>query len=127
MSTQASPHRPRRPMAAWTAGPRRLAAVLVAVIAGLLASAAAATAAFAGTHPIPGGPGGYIGDPYIGIMGTGPVAPVPPATVRVIAAGGMAGWQVALIAAGAALAAAAAAVLLDRRLAGHRRATATTA
>ncbi|HYB47509.1 MAG TPA: hypothetical protein VED20_09160 [Streptosporangiaceae bacterium] len=44
-----------------------------------------------------------------------------------ISTGGMAGWQVALIATGAALAAAAAAVLLDRRLAGHRRATATTA
>jgi hypothetical protein len=45
----------------------------------------------------------------------------------VISAGGMAGWQIALIAAGAALAAAVAAVLLDRKLAGRRRATATTA
>ena len=39
----------------------------------------------------------------------------------------MAGWQVALIAVGAALAAAAAAVFLDRKLAGRRRATVTTA
>jgi hypothetical protein len=45
----------------------------------------------------------------------------------VISAGGMAGWQVALIAAGAALAAAAAAVFADRKLAGRRGATATTA
>ena len=39
--------------------------------------------------------------------------------------GGMAGWQVTLIAVGAALAAAATAVLLDRRLASHRRAATT--
>jgi hypothetical protein len=45
----------------------------------------------------------------------------------VITAGGMAGWQITLIALGAALAAAAAAVLLDRKLAGRRGATATTA
>jgi hypothetical protein len=44
----------------------------------------------------------------------------------VISTGGMVGWQVALIAVGAALAAAAAAVLLDRKLAGRRRATATS-
>ena len=55
-----------------------------------------------------------------------PSAPVP-ATVRVITTGGMAGWQIALIALGAALVAAAAAVLLDRTLAGRRGATATTA
>ena len=44
-----------------------------------------------------------------------------------ISTGGMAGWQIALIAVGAALVAAAAAVLLDRKLAGRRRAPATTA
>ena len=44
-----------------------------------------------------------------------------------ISTGGMAGWQIALIAVGAALVAAAAAVLLDRKLAGRRGATATTA
>jgi len=88
-----------------------LATVLTTVISGLLASAAAATAAFA--NPVPIGDGGPV-----------PLAPVP-AAVRVISTGGMTGWQVALIAAGAALAAAAAAVLLDRRLAGHRRAATT--
>jgi hypothetical protein len=116
MTTQRSHHRSRHWMAAWQAGPRlgRLAAVLAAVISGLLASAAAATAAFA--NPIPIGDGGSL-----------PIAPVPHATVRVISTAGMAGWQVALIAAGAALAAAAAAVFLDRKLAGRRGATATTA
>jgi hypothetical protein len=102
MSTQRSHHhRPRHWMATEQAGLRlgRLATVLAAVISGLLASAAAATAAFA--NPIPIGDGGAV-----------PIAPVPAATVRVISTGGMAGWQVALIAAGAALAAAAAAALL---------------
>ena len=91
----------------------RLATVLAAVISGLLASAAAATAAFA--QPIPVGDGG-----------TNPVAPVT-ATVRVITTGGMAGWQITLIALGAALAATAAALLLNRKLAGRRGATAATA
>ena len=75
---------------------------------------AAATAAFA--NPIPIGDGSSV-----------PITPVAPATVRVISAGGMAGWQVALIAAGAALAAAAPAVSADRKLAGCCGATATTA
>ena len=44
-----------------------------------------------------------------------------------ISTGGMAGWQIALIAAGAALAAATAAVFADRKLAGRRTVTATTA
>jgi hypothetical protein len=115
MTTQRSHHRSRPWRATWHAGARlgRLAAILAAVISGLMASAAAATAAFA--NPIPIG-----GD-------TSPITPVPAATVRVISTGGMAGWQVTLIAVGAALAAAAAAVLLDRRLAGRRGATATTA
>jgi MFS family permease len=103
-------------MAAGQASARlgRLATVLAAVISGLLAPAAAATAAIANPKPIGDG-------------GASPSTPVLPATVRVITAGGMAGWQIALIAAGAALAAAAAAVFLDRKLAGRRRVTATTA
>jgi hypothetical protein len=115
MTTQLSDHRSRHWRSTGQAGARlgRLATVLAAVIAGLLASAAAATAAFA--NPVPVGDGGIL-----------PIAPAP-ATVQVISTGGMAGWQVALIAAGVALAAAAAAVFLDRKLAGRRRATATTA
>jgi len=112
MTTPLSHHRPRLQMATWQAGARlgRLATVLAAVIAGLLASAAAATAAFA--NPIPVGDGG-----------TNPVAPIP-ATVRVITTGGMAGWQITLIALGAALVAATATVLLDRVRAAHRAASA---
>ena len=114
MTTQHSHHqRPRRWMATRHAG-ARLAAVLAAVISGLLASAAAATAAFA--NPIPIGDGGAV-----------PIAPVPAATVRVVSTAGLAGWQVALIALGAALVAAAAAVFADRKLAGRRGVTATTA
>ena len=40
---------------------------------------------------------------------------------RTVVAGGMPGWQIALIAAGAALLAAALAVLADRALAAHRK------
>ena len=88
-----------------------LAAVSAAVICGLLASG---TAAF--INPIP-----------IGDRGAVSVAPLPAGTVRVIAAGSMAGWQIVLIAIGAALAAAAAAVFVDRKLADRRGVTATTA
>ena len=44
------------------------------------------------------------------------------ATVRVVTTGGMAGWQITLIALGAALIAAAAAVLADRAQGGPRAA-----
>jgi hypothetical protein len=106
---------PRRGPSPRTTGTRvrRLAAVLATVACGLLALVAAVPAAFA--RPIPAGDQ----------SGTAP-APVPAATVRVIAAGGMPGWQITLIAVGAALLAAAAAVLLDRALAARRSASATT-
>ncbi len=94
---------------------RRLAGVLAAVTCGLLASAAIVPAAFARVVPDPGGQ-----------YGTGPAVPVPAATVRVVTAGGMAGWQITLIALGAALFAAAAAVLFDRALSARRAASATT-
>ena len=54
-------------------------------------------------------------------------APPVPVTIHTVVTGGMLGWQITLIAAGAALAAAALAVLLDRAWAARRRATATTA
>ena len=113
MTTQLPDQRPRRWMATRQAGARlgRLAAVLAAAIAGLLASVTAATAAFA--NPIPVGDGG------------GPVTPVPATTVRVISTGGMAGWQITLIAAAAALVAAAVAVILDRARASRRAASTT--
>jgi hypothetical protein len=92
---------------------RRLAAVLAALISGLLAFAANAPAALAMIGP---GPGGSAG-----------VAPVPAITVRVVATGGMAAWQITLIALGAALFTATAAVLLYRALAARTAASAATA
>jgi hypothetical protein len=88
---------------------RRLAAALAAVICAGLASAAIVPAASA-RIPIP--PGGFA---------------VPAPAVPVVTGGGMAGWQITLIALGAALVAAAAAVLLDRMRAARRAAPATTA
>ena len=97
---------------------RRIAAAL-AGLAGLtcacLGLAVAAPAAFARTLP-PFGVSGAVTTP----------AP-PPVQVHTVVVGGMAGWQIALIAAGAALAAATAAVFADRKLAGRRSVTATTA
>jgi hypothetical protein len=116
-------HSPRQathpPTAARKSGARlrRLVGVLAAVICGLLASAAIVpAAAFAMVVPAQEG---QVLSRY--------VAPVPATTVRVVTAGGMAGWQITLIALGAALLAAAAAVLLDRARAARRAAPATTA
>ncbi len=107
---------PRTPARQAGARLRRLAAVLAAVTCGLLASAAIVPAAFAMVVPAPGGQ-----------YGTAPAAPVPANTVRVVTAGGMAGWQITLIALGAALIAAASAVLLDRVRSAHRATSVTNA
>jgi hypothetical protein len=113
-------HPPRQPThappAARKAGARvrRLACVLAAATCGLLASAAVVPEAFAMTAP--GGQGGT------GVAPTGSAR-----TVRVITTGGMAGWQITLIALGAALLAAAATLLLERVLITRRAASATTA
>ena len=88
----------------------RLAAVLAALTGAVLASAAVIPAAWAGI--VVPGPGGQYGPAG--------VTPAPQTGVRVITAGGMAGWQVALIAAGAAVVAAVAAVCLDRALTAGR-------
>ena len=85
---------------------RRLAAALAAFTCALLASTAIAPAAWA-MNVAPAG-GGV------------PAAPVP------ASAGGMAGWQITLIALGAALVTATAAVFVDRTLAVRRSASATT-
>ena len=92
---------------------RRITAALAAVTGGLLAWAAA-PAASAATILIPD-PGGA----------SGPVPATPAAPVQVIAAGGMPGWQITLIAVAAALVAATAAVVLDRTRASRRAASAT--
>jgi hypothetical protein len=88
---------------------RRTAAALVGLAAMLLV-ALGATPAFARLEPD---------------QGAGYVAPAS-YQARTIAAGGMLGWQIALIAVGAAVLAAALAVLADRALAARRR-TVTTA
>jgi hypothetical protein len=97
---------PQRRIARRGVRPGRLATVLAALTGAVLASAAAIPAASAGI-PVPG-PGGQYG-PAV-------VTPVPGTGIRVITAGGMAGWQVALIAASAAVVAATVAVYLDRTL-----------
>lgn len=88
----------------------QLAKVLAALAGAALASAAVIPAAWAGiVVPGPGGPYGPAG-----------VTPAPQTGVRMITAGGMAGWQIALIAVSAAVLAAAAAVRLDRSLTARR-------
>jgi hypothetical protein len=94
---------------------RRVTAALAAVTGGLLGWAAVVPAASAAILiPDPGAGGAY-----------GPVPATPAAPVQVIAAAGMPGWQITLIAVAAALAAATAAVVLDRTRAGRRSASAT--
>jgi len=88
---------------------RRLSAALAAVICAGLASAAIVPAASASIPITPGGPA------------------VPAPAVPVVTAGGMAGWQITLIALGAALVAAIAAIVLDRGRAARRAASATIA
>lgn len=85
---------------------RRIASVLTGLAFAWHALAVAAPAAFAEAAPPLGG-------------GTAPAAPAP--QVHTVVVGGMAGWQIALIAVGAALAAATAAVLLDRTWTARRK------
>ena len=86
---------------------RRVAAVLAA-LAALAGTVLVATPAFA-TEPFPGD-GGYVAPASV------------PAQIqyRTIVAGGMPGWQIALIAVGAALLAATVAVLANRARAARR-------
>jgi hypothetical protein len=101
----------RRPIAR-SGGARlgRLAVVLAALAGAVLVSAAVIPAASAGI--VVPGPGGQYG--------SAGVTPAQGTGVLVITVGGMAGWQVALIAASAAVVAAAAAVCLDRALTARR-------
>ena len=104
---------------------RRLAAAAAAVIGSLLASAAVIPAASAAVPtPVPSVPPGFA--QIAQLWRLGPVRVVPATTVRVVSTGGMAGWQITLIAAGAAVAAAVAAVALDRARAARRAAPAPT-
>jgi hypothetical protein len=91
---------------------RRLAGVLAGA---LLALAATAPAALAVNRPLPDGRPAFV-----------PTYPATSPATAAVAAGGMPGWQIALIAIGAALVAATVAVVLDRALAA-RKVHATTA
>ena len=101
-------HRGRRRSTA--ARLRRLIVALAVVTCGVLGWAGAVPAASASIIPVPG---------------DGPYGPALAPAVQVIAAGGMPGWQIILIAVAAALAAAAAAVVLDRARASRRTASTT--
>jgi hypothetical protein len=87
---------------------RRLTFVLTALAASALTLGTAP--AFAELVP----PGGGIGDP--------PFVPQTAASAHLAVSGGMAGWQITLIAAGAAALAATVAVLLDRARIARRHA-----
>jgi hypothetical protein len=89
---------------------RRLAAALAGLAGALLAFASAAPAAFA-SGPSPPPP----------IREKHPPLPPHRAGIRTVIAGGMPGWQIALIAAGAALLAATVAVLAYRAWAARRK------
>jgi hypothetical protein len=90
---------------------RRFAAVVAGLAAALVAFA---TPAFAVNHPLPIDPG----------TGSGTYPPPVP-VVHTVIVGGMPGWQIALIAAGAALAAAA--LLFARARSGQPRPATATA
>ena len=85
---------------------RRIAYAAAGLATAVLASASTTPAAFAIEVPAPGGPYGH--------------------TVTTGAAGGMAGWQITLIALGAALCASVLAVLADRSRTARRQHSATS-
>ena len=93
----------------------RRSVIALAALAASLMVTFAATPAFA--RLAPADPPGYVA----------PASVPAQVQVRTIVAGGMPGWQITLIAAGAALIAAALAVLADRALAGRRRAVISAA
>jgi hypothetical protein len=105
---------------------RRITATLSIFAGALIAFTAAAPAALADHVPPPGGAG-----PVSGLSRTvpwpKPPAPPAPPSVHTVVAGGMPGWRIILIAAGAALAAVVVAVLLDRAHAARKAHHATTA
>ena len=90
---------------------RRILAA-VAILAGTVAALATASAAYASLPPHGGSGGGAGGAPT---------------TVPVVAASGMPGWQITLIAVGAALVAGAVAILADRSWTARKTHAATTA
>lgn len=103
---------------------RRLACILAGLTAGLLALATISPAAFARPGPSSVTPTAPVTQPRLP-PGWNKHPPLP-AHVHALATGGMPGWQIALIAAGATILAAAFVTLLARARA-TRRATADAA
>jgi hypothetical protein len=99
---------------------RRIAAALATLAGTLAAFTAAAPAALAVRVPPPGGAGPASGLARAVPWREAPASRVQP-PVHAVVAGGMPGWQIALIAVGAALVAAVLAVLADRAWAARRR------
>ena len=91
---------------------RRAAVLLTGLAGAILISASVTPAAFAYVVPPSGGPG---------------TVKAPPLHAQAITSGGMPGWQITLIAAGAAVTAAVIAVILDRSRAARRHMTHATA
>ena len=105
---------------------RRAAGILAGLGTALLACspASAALAATAGIGPVGGSPAGDS-PAFLSPNRNGyPTGPVP---IHTIITGGMPGWQITLITAGAAILAAAAAMILDRARAARRHHTAPSA
>ena len=94
----------------------RRAAAILAGLTGLAAALVASGATPALAQRVP---------PPFGYAGVTP--PLTRTVTRTVVMGGMPGWQIALIAAGAALLAATVAVLIDRARATHRKATTSAA
>ena len=97
---------------------RRLAGVLAGLACTWLGLAVAAPAAFAMRYPIPA-PGGNVTPPPEP-PGWNKHPPLP-VQVHTVVTGGMRGWQIALIVAGAALLAGTVAVLAYRAWTAHRK------
>jgi hypothetical protein len=110
---------------------RRIAAALAGLACACLALAVTAPAAFAQALSSPGGggmPAAWVreallhGEDLASVSGSGSArSSAAPAVTRIVVAGGMPGWQIALIAFGAALLTATLAVLLDRARTAHRK------
>ena len=104
---------------------RRTLTALVTAVGALLTLIATSPAALAIRVPPPGGYDGTVqAPPHLapGHILHQPVHEIPSAIpVHTLVTGGMPGWQIALIAAGAALAAAVLAVLVDRAWIARRR------
>jgi hypothetical protein len=131
LSRAATPNNPREIVVNPTRTIRRLGRFLAGLAATLLASTATTSAAFAAASRGPAGaPAAPAATPPVfrAPPGWNKHPPLPdPSRIHAALLGGMPGWQIALIAAGAAILAVTLAVLLTRARAARRRAAASPA